>query len=339
MRALNRLHVSAIHLTGEIDALPTTPFKRLRLVFLDLHLSGSVGKDAASNTANVFIRSVSSDTGPIVVVIWSKYANDKVADSSAPPEDQETEAELFKGTLLGAEPKYKGRLIFVEMAKPKQDDRPEDWADLLKAEIEKSLRDQPAVEILWGWESLVEASYSQVTQGLTSIAEAAVADSQFELKDSLKGTLQRLAEAQGEGDFTSATAPSHLLTVLTQLLVDQLEHPEGITAVAPHGNWLIDKEQGHVGNGFAARMNALLLTSSKAHGPNLYVPGTVYRIKNEPRAFKKAFGKRLSSLIDICCSEKRPKPKWKDWRKHAYPILIELSPVCDVAQGTASVRY
>jgi hypothetical protein len=96
---------------------------------------------AASYTANVFTKVVSADTAPVVVVIWSKYAADKVAQAEVPSQDQETEAELFKRTLLEAEPKYAGRLIFVEMSKPKNSDRPEEpaWTEELKTEIEAAL--------------------------------------------------------------------------------------------------------------------------------------------------------------------------------------------------------
>jgi hypothetical protein len=94
LAALNDLYVSCIHILGnEIASLPARPFKRLQLVFLDLHLNNSVGKNAASHTANVFTKLVSTETAPIVVVIWSKYAQVR-------EEGNETAAELFKTTLF-----------------------------------------------------------------------------------------------------------------------------------------------------------------------------------------------------------------------------------------------
>jgi hypothetical protein len=112
LASLNSLFVSSVHLNGSTDSLPPQPFDKVRLVFLDLHLSGTIGKDAASYTANYFRKSVSTDTAPIVVVIWSKYAADKVPVDGVPTEDQDTEAQLFERTLLDAEPKFKGRLLF-----------------------------------------------------------------------------------------------------------------------------------------------------------------------------------------------------------------------------------
>jgi hypothetical protein len=110
LSVLNSNFVSTVHLLGTIDGLPPKPFEELKLVFLDLHLSGSIGKDAASYTADIFRKVVSAQTAPIIVVIWSKYAGDKIDVSGQPAEDQETEAELFKRTLLGAERIYEGRL-------------------------------------------------------------------------------------------------------------------------------------------------------------------------------------------------------------------------------------
>jgi hypothetical protein len=179
LNALNGLYVSSIHILGnDIGRLPAQPFNRLRLVFLDLHLSGTLGKDAASYTANVFTKTVSPKTAPVIVVIWSKYAADKVASANVPEEDQETEAQLFKRTLLEAEPKYQGRLIFVEMSKPKNDDRPDEttWSEALKTEIQRALQDQSAVEVLWSWESLVQDSCSTVVADLTTVAQSANGD-------------------------------------------------------------------------------------------------------------------------------------------------------------------
>ena len=149
LAALNGLYVSCVHIVGTIASLPPKPFNRLRLVFLDLHLTGAIGKDAASYTANVFRKIVLVNTAPIVVVIWSKDAGDKVDNANIPPDDQETEADLFKRTLLEAESNWdEGRLIFVQMDKLKRDERPEDWTDKLRKEIENSLQGLPAVELL-----------------------------------------------------------------------------------------------------------------------------------------------------------------------------------------------
>jgi hypothetical protein len=227
---------------------------------------------------------------------------------------------------------YKGRLIFVEMAKPKKGDRPDDWTEVLKSEIEAALSDQSAVELLWAWESFVTDGCSQVSRELTSVGQTAVAGTGRELKDGIKAAMQRLAKAQGEGDFSSSNASKHLLAVLTKLLLDQMEHLKGVARTSSHGAWLSEDPPGGVGSGFAAQINALLLTATRNVEDGLYVPGTVYWVTDAAK-FKLAFGCEISSLIDLCCQKSASNEKKVAWSKLAQPILIELSPECDMAQG------
>ncbi len=329
LAALNDMHVSCVHLLGNnVDQLPAEPFKRVQLVFLDLHLNGTTGKGAASHTANVFRRIVSPTTAPIVVVIWSKYAKDK-APHDAGGEGEETEADLFKKTLLEAEPGYKGRVIFVEMAKPMAKDRKGNWGDTLKQEIENALKDQAAVEVLWAWDSMVKDAVAGVSEGLTTVAADHAIKANIELKDSLNHTLARLAQAQGENDVNEHTAPSHLMAVLGQLLADQLEHSDGIASLTAHGAWLAEKPSGAPPDGFAAQVNSLLLTAALTTGGAPFVPGTVYGL-NSTDNFATIFGKDVASLIQVCCDRKTT---GDDWTNGVKPVVIELSPVCDVAQN------
>jgi hypothetical protein len=325
LAALNNLYISCIHIPGnEIAALPPKPFKRLQLVFLDLHLNNSVGKNAASHTANVFTRLVSTETAPIVVVIWSKYA--QVLD-----EGDETAAELFKTTLFGAEPGYKGKLIFVEMPKPMPDARPEDWTGELRTEIEKALAGQAPVELLWTWDSMVQDACLDVAKGLTRVAAASAQQAGIELTAGLQDAMQRLARAQGEGDLTSVTAPRHLMTVLAQLLMDQLD-AFNATDLTAHGGWLATEPLRAAPNGFAARMNGLLLTAAVFPDIAPLMPGTVYRLSDVSR-FGDLFGHDLVSFMSVCTSLKPTQEKWQDWLKDTWPVLIEISPACDVAQN------
>lgn len=325
LAALNNLYVSCIHILGnDISTLPAQPFRRLQLIFLDLHLNNSVGKTAASHTAKVFTKLVSTETAPIVVVIWSKYAQE-------PDGGDEPAAELFKNTLLTAEPGYKGKLIFVEMPKPMPDVRPEDWTGELSTEIKKALTDQAAVEILWTWDSMVRDACMGVSEGLTAIAAVSADKVGTKLTESLADAMQRLAKAQGEGDLSAATAPGHFVTVLTQLLVDQLENSDA-KALATHGKWLATEPPRAAPAGFAAQMNGLLLTAAVSPDTAPLMPGTVYRLSDVKR-FDDLYGGDLVSFMDACTSLKSTQPKWHGWLKDTWPVLVEISPACDVAQN------
>lgn len=331
LTALNDLYVSCIYILGDdTTKLPPSVFSGLRLVFVDLHLSGTVGKDAASHTANVFLHVVSPDAAPVVVVIWSKYAADLAVQDDIPPEDQETEAALFKRTLLEAEPKYEGRLIFLEMAKPKPSDQPDDWVAVLKQSIIDTLNDQSATDVFWKWDSIVRDACIGVSSILTSLA----ARSGGNLAENLKDVMRCLAHAQGEGNYSPDTAPRHLIAALGGLLTDHLEHSDQLNNLANHGQWLGAPIAGVGSDGFAARMNGLLLSANLSPNPGTFTPGTIYRLADNDRFFK-LFGKDFVSLVALL----GPKPtsqKHQDWLAHAKPIAIEISPECDVAQGYRS---
>jgi hypothetical protein len=73
-----------------------------------------------------------------------------------------------------------------------------------------------------------------------------------------------------------------------------------------------------------------LLTADIQPDAGLYVPGTVYRISDGGK-FTRAFGKEVADLLAMWVS--RNKSQWANWERDAKPVLIELSPICDLAQG------
>jgi len=333
--ALNELFVSYVWLSGAVDDLPPQPFTRVQLVFLDLHLTSSLGKDAASYTANVFTKVVAVNTAPVVVVIWSKYADDKISEDNVPPEDQETESELFKRTLFEAQPKFKNRLIFLEMDKPKQD-RPTDWSDRLQEQIKTALGSQSAIGLLWTWDGLVKDANAGLMGSLTDLAEETAGGVDKELTDDhLKEVLQRLSKAQGESDLSEATAPGHLVAILSQLLMDQLEHAGGRQDLAAHGAWLSATPAGKTKASVSSKMNGFLLTAGCPDGAIPYLPGTIYAA-NDIRSFLSVFGSDREHLEKTFCNITRSATnsvQLDEWYAAVRPVLLEISPVCDVAQN------
>lgn len=335
LEALIQLDVGCVHVHGDPGSpLPPHPFRGLRLVFADLHLSNTVGKQAASHAANVFLKIVAAETAPVVVVIWSKFAADITVEPGVPPEDQETEAELFRRTLLEAEPKYRGRLLFIEMAKPKPADRPENWIEDLKAQIEETLSGQDAVNLLWTWESVVRTALQEVSQDLTALA-LTLDPAHENPEQALKVTMQLLAKAQGEAALSETTASRHLSTVLGQLLVDQLEHTNAQGDLSKHGAWLtVPRGEPTDVAALTTRMNAMLLTASAGESAAPLTPGMVC-LGIHGEEFKRQFGIECLAFVGESFKEaKRGEGLTKaQWEEQARAVLIELSPVCDVAQG------
>jgi hypothetical protein len=327
--ALNGLYLSCIHIRGtSSEQLPLQPFRGVRLVFTDLHLTGSSGKDAASHTANIFRKVISAETAPVVVVIWSKYANEHVVDSDLPPDDQETESQLFKRTLLEAENKYEGRLIFIEMAKPKSSDRPADWIGVLKSQIEQTLQGQEAIHALWAWESLVKEAGQSVSEELTSLARP----HGMSVGEGLKRAMQLVVKAQSEGGVSTETAPKYLASVFAQLLMDKIEHSNVEAAFSCHGAWLCAQVAGTgTPATFAPQMNALLLTAATQNNSTPFLPGTIYKIAKHEK-FKELFGVECIEFMTELY-KKDAHLAFPEWLKIAEPVLLEISTACDIDQG------
>lgn len=340
LSALNLLFISSMHLKGDEASLPAAPFTSLRLIFLDLHLDGQLGKNAASHTANVFTRVVSDHTAPVVVVIWSKYANDPVAVDDAPTDDQPTEADVFKETLIGANPEYKDRLIFLEMAKPKPGDRPGDWIEQLRKQIQDTLAGCEAIDAMWSWEALVRIKSLAVSEEITAIA--AKHDAGQPLHDNMKLVMQALTHAQGEADCNQDTSPRHLVAVLAQSLQDQLEHAGDLGSLKQHGQWLSDKSNiPKAGIPSASLANGFLLTSSLNNGGRPFAPGTIYSISDEQQ-FEALLSSKFGELRFYCFQKREgediPANTHKQdkaaWDQGVKPVLVEVSPACDFAQNT-----
>lgn len=339
--ALNQLRVPAHHIKGtDVNELPDEPFRSVRLVFQDLHLGGEIGKNAASRAANFFTKTVHPESAPVVVVIWSKHTDERVANEE-PEDDQPTVSDLFREEVLASSDAYKSRLIFIEMKKPRPGDRPEYevWISELVAEINLKLSNVPATSLLWEWEQTVKAAAAKVVDQLVSFSSCT--NGAPETDDGMKVLLSCLASAHSEGDLDVQTAPRHIASALSQLLSDQLEHSTSSSRFSAHGEWLAIKQT--LEPTVAASLNSLLMTSESNTDGTAYAPGCVYRIQGE-ELFTRLFGEKLGSLKHDCFyplppnSDEDAAEKKKsnavakeEWKKFAVPVLVELSPVCDVA--------
>lgn len=331
LNALNSLFIPCIHIRGESsEGLPAQPFSGVRLVFTDLHLNSSTGKDAASHTANVFTRVVSAQAAPVIVVIWSKYANDPVNTGDS-LDDEENEASLFKRELKAAQPDLDNRVVFLEMAKPKLRDRNDEnsFQDFIKAEIENILSNKAAIDAMLTWESIAKEAAMAVSAGLWQVAyrDNSCADQKY---TRITQTLQLLVKAHDEHEYASEKS---LCAALGQLLIDQLDHSD-VSELSRHRNWLApqthsskdksSKNKSSIDKLLAAKLNGFLLTMSASEAESL-VPGTIYGDVSDEQ-FLEYFGSPFAEFSHDAFEGKNDIEKRR-------PVLIDVSPLCDVAQG------
>jgi len=327
------LGLGCVHVRGRSgDSLPPNPFVALRLVFVDLHLSGQTGKAAASHTANVVKKVVSADSGPVHIVIWSKYASDSIEGNKTPTGDQPTEADIFKEMLLQAEPKFKSRLAFSEMAKPKLTDRPDAslWLVELKRDIQSTIVSHEAFSVLWCWEALIRESGAKVSETLASMCDV-TSDGNKTINGELKNLLRLLSSQQAGPDISTNTALRHLVTVLAQIGIDIVEFEASSLTMNPQPNWLAEsldntwKQKVKVSS-----LNGLLLTacSDPEHAP--FVPGTVFDVTNAA-AMTAMTGFSMEQLHKDCFDGKAT--ELENFKNCTTPVLLELTPMCDFHQG------
>src|SRR5262245_3154827 len=97
--------MGCVYIPGSrFEELPKPPLKGVRLVFLDMQLenAGDV-RQIGAHTAKVFGTVVAPNSGPMLLVLWTKHP---------------TYVSAFKDALFEAVPAFQSGLVITSMAKP-----------------------------------------------------------------------------------------------------------------------------------------------------------------------------------------------------------------------------
>lgn len=338
LEALWRNGNPVVHVRGDTtESLPNSPLSGIRVVLTDLHLSSaSNAKDHASHTASVFLRTIASDDYPLLVVVWSKYASETVDAGefeSPPTDDQPALSDLFIETLLHACPELNGRAFFAVMEKPKLQDRPsgEAWIEALRTELAKVVASTPGVSLLLSWQGLVTRSSLSVARELAKISQSINSD---DIQDGLKTLMKVLAFEHGGKTDSPDVAVQQLNVVLTALLSDSVEHSTPEASIAEVNGWMCDGNALAEVASFASDINTVLLTAQSHDSSAPFLPGTVYRVDG-PERFKEMFDRQITKFCNECylkVPEELEKLDRSGWRDVVRPVLLEVSPSCDVHQ-------
>ncbi len=328
---LNAFGFGCVHVSGDkAEELPQKPFPCLRLVFLDMHLGTHGGMDAravTAHTANVFSRVVSPESAPIVVIVWTKFAQ-YIAS--------------FRESLFETYPAFRGRLFFIRMDKP----QPPAAIDAVKLrqDVERELNQLAPLPLLWNWDGLVQRAACGVTTELCRLAsvqaELSAADNEDEERKkmlaALNSVLRFLLKAEAGKALTKDTAPAAFLNILGPLHSDRLENltpkPEldlAASVLDPGGNAFEPKPE------VLVALNTMLLTGSYNAEGDPFRPGTIYHVA-DAGAFEAATGVNINNIAQEVCQknlmERQNAAKLADWITVCRPVLLEVSPACDFAQ-------
>lgn len=324
IHALSRLGLGCLHVDGtKVEELPNHPIGGLRLVFLDMHL-GTAGEanQVAAHTASVFAKVVSPDSGPTVVVFWTKH-NEYV--------------EPFKSRLRETWPKYLGRLIFAHMDKPIPDTAIN--VAKLQTDIQAILTGNAPLDVLWDWEQAVHDAATSTTSalaGLVATRAGVTADDNegqtaTKVRSAFKFLLRLMLEASAGRNLTKESARKDLFLGLAPLHADRLENNpnEGVDSPAQ----LLAKEKSPESSAAErAAINGMLLIAPVDESVRKLCPGSMYSFADEA-LFQKAFYHSWPSIVDKIFDSNKTKPDERsEILRMCRPVLIEVSADCDYAQ-------
>lgn len=332
LHALNSLGLACVHVRGDkVEELPVETFRDLRLVFLDMHLGtigGTEARAVTAHTAHVFSRVVSTESAPIVVIVWTKFAG-LIAS--------------FRDSLFEIFPDFRGRLFFIRLDKPQPPARID--IEKLRRDVERELDELHPLPLLWNWDALVQRAACGVTAELCRLATAQAQltsedneeQERTKMLSAVSSVLRLLLKAEAGKTGSPEIAASTLLNVLGPLHSDRLENlspkPELDSAaklLAPDGSATVSTPEEVVNE-----LNTMLLTGASYIGGEAFRPGTIYWMADAD-GFKGATSFSVEGMAMEFCQKEILKDenatKLREWVSASRPVLLEISPACDFAQ-------
>lgn len=206
--ALGNIGVGCVYVKGDkYEELPAVPIDGIRLVFLDMRLAeGGDQKAALSKTISVLQRCIPKYTMPLVVVCWTKHAED---------------IKIFKRMAVKEIPGLKQG--FIEgMIKPKGTN-PAKWKGILGQIIAK-LKPYDALGLVWQWENIIHGAATETSQMLVDVSANVVKKenaSSHGWQDSMFKVCRELVRAETGKITDEATTSNALFQIINEIAIDR----------------------------------------------------------------------------------------------------------------------
>jgi hypothetical protein len=356
--ALGRLGIGCIHLDGIDQAdLPKAPYQGVRLAFVDMDLDvggGGGARPVIAKTIAVFRSVVSSESSPCVVVAWTKHDDYVTA---------------FEEALRAEMPELRPAVV-IRMEKP-QDAEDISIKDVLR-KITTLLKKQWPVDVIWGWEQLVHDAVTDTTRLVSQVAAKeleAKADGDKvgaeTWNKALHGVLKGLVHAAGGSVIAPKMISSSLVESLNSVLLDSMEQYIDVMDRCETDKLIKTAELTEQAK---LHLNTRLLTAKVREGDAVLRPGNVYltswskkprrpvpRVEIVPSevlsdfAVKwtkdRAYREQKDTLDKL---ERQDRPEATEARRALQRLetqlrqklrcaVVEVTPVCDFAQGRSRV--
>lgn len=317
---LNRLRIGYIHFNGTRAQIPKQRICGVRMVFLDMHLGDdAVHATTVAQTANIFSRTISPETSPILVVVWSKYVS---------------EINNFRNALYAAAPEFRGKLVFYSVQKPVKIVLRE-----LKRDIGAALSQATALKVFWGWEALAHKAAISATSEIGNIVGSRPAvqsasdyiQERDAILENLKLLINTLIHAKGAQHTNIATAPMCFLHVLAAMHVDRMEESPELALIKESSKLLLQPAPACAPEEKAS-INTMLILGGTSRG-DVYKPGTLYEVKRLG-ALTKRWGIPSEAIWRELFHKNDPTADpvgYTNWKAACKMVLAEITPSCDFA--------
>lgn len=281
-------------LSRNATCLPATPLNNVTLVFLDLEYEGARGGDAGH--ANVAIRSLQKIVGEksnYILIVWSSHTTDRIKEEFQKGLDRQND---FGKPFV--DPQYMSKSEFL------------DDGDIKKVSetLSTLLSGLPASSVFLESERIsVNAASSSVNSLVSNRDEI-----------ELVKVINSLSASYGSIDDTGPQKNRNALMVISSLFFDSIENKlleHDFSNIDIDSKDLLSSEE-------KARLNQLLIFSNETSSGG---SGSVYLNKSTSDSVKSKYLVKNKEFFE---------DKEKGfYDKHIIPVFIDLTPVCDSAQG------
>ncbi len=212
IKALARLGIGSVYLSGQFEDLPPSPLHGIRLAVVDMDLGlGAVGqsdKDTALQTLAFLGQALAEDSNPLMVVVWT--GSDGVYEQFAA---------RFSEALPNVTP-----AVICRLDKNKFAGDVEAAAEAFEQIIVSELQKVRPLDVLWAWEQAVHDAASRTTSTLSDVIRSPglTPAGWPDAASNLLAAIARAATGQRLND--SRDMLDDLLGTLEPLLQDRIEH-------------------------------------------------------------------------------------------------------------------
>jgi len=327
LKALSKIGVSAVYFDGGKKELPRRADRltgvRLAILDMDIVGGGTDDKSKASALVKYLTGILSPGNGPYAVLAWTKHAE----------LIEHFEKYLFEQSEH-PNPIFVAKLEKAECKKGKRFD-----LSLVAQKLKTSLQAASPLLFLQGWEGQAFEAATRVTNELSSITGADSATLSVwreQWKSEVVRLMHTLAQAQAGQHLDQDSCFRHLYDSLNPLHADALER--GTMALSlqlrAHADEIVNATP-ECGPDRKARLNALLHLSFENLGS--LATGNIYVLshKNAHSRFP-GIGELLKDFVGPPNDDAAAK-RLKEMAQVVTAIAIEISAVCDYAQGNVRV--